>query len=109
MRGRDQRAVSRAGLSAPGGEQVELEPFDEAIALRQLAAELGDDAPGQRDWPDLVAALGFLPLALHLAAGYLREGDSAAGVPATGCGDRASRWSIVNPADPRLSSSAAGR
>ncbi len=71
------------GLGASAGwGQVELEPFDEAGALEQLAEELKAEpranALGRQDWPGLVAALGFLPLALHLAAGHLREGTSAA-------------------------------
>ncbi len=65
------------GESAGWG-QVELKPFDKEAALQQLREELGTDAPGQGDWPDLVLALGFLPLALHLAAGYLRRDDTAA-------------------------------
>ena len=77
MRGRDQRALRGLGVSAGWG-QVELKPFDEATALRQLAAELGDRCAGAGGLARLAAALGFLPLALHLAAGYLREGDSAA-------------------------------
>src|SRR5439155_1568647 len=42
-----------------------------------LRAELGEDAPRQGSWPALVAALGFLPLALHLAAGHLRADHRA--------------------------------
>ncbi|MGE0260737.1 MAG: SEFIR domain-containing protein, partial [Alphaproteobacteria bacterium] len=64
--------------SGAGWGQVPLELFDTGSAIQQLAKELGSDASGQEDWPDLVAALGFLPLALHLAAGHLREGTSAA-------------------------------
>ena len=64
------------GFSAGWG-QVPLDPFDEAIALQQLQAELGVAAPGQPSWPALAAALGYLPLALHLAAGHLRAGRSA--------------------------------
>ena len=57
------------GFGIGRDQKVELRPFDETGALGRLAAELGEDAPGQRDWPALAAALGFLPLALHLAAG----------------------------------------
>jgi tetratricopeptide (TPR) repeat protein len=64
--------------SAAGWGQVEVLPFTDDDALAQLRAELGVDAPHQQDWPELVAALGRLPLALHLAAGHLREGDRPA-------------------------------
>src|SRR5271155_2388937 len=60
-----------------GWRGVPLAPFDERTALEQLRAELGEDAPRQESWPPLVAALGFLPLALHLAAGHLRADDRA--------------------------------
>ncbi len=64
-------------LGAGGGwGRVEVEPFDEAPALDQLAQELGADAPPRESLAALVRALGRLPLALHLAAGYLRMGDS---------------------------------
>jgi len=42
-----------------------------------LRAELGEDAAREEAWPALVAALGFLPLALHLAAGHLRADHRA--------------------------------
>ena len=66
------------GFSAGWG-QVPLKPFGEAIALQQLQQELGVDPSGQQSWPALAAALGYLPLALHLAAGHLRAGRSAEG------------------------------
>jgi hypothetical protein len=46
--------------------------------LQQLAAESPADMAGRESWPALAAALGNLPLALHLAAGHLRDGSSAA-------------------------------
>jgi tetratricopeptide (TPR) repeat protein len=66
----------RLGSDA-GWREVPLAPLDERTALEQLRAELGEDAPRQESWPALVAALGFLPLALHLAAGYLRADHRA--------------------------------
>ena len=63
--------------SASGWPRVPLLPFDETNSLQQLAQELGPDAPGQADWPALAGALGHLPLALHLAAGYLRHRSAA--------------------------------
>jgi tetratricopeptide (TPR) repeat protein len=66
----------RLGTDA-GWPEVPLVPFDEQIALEQLRAELGENAPSQESWPALVAALGFLPLALHLAAGHLRADHRA--------------------------------
>ncbi len=65
------------GLAA-GWPQAPLLPFDAATSLQQLDAELGPDAPDRASWPALAAALGHLPLALHLAAGYLQTGHSAA-------------------------------
>jgi tetratricopeptide (TPR) repeat protein len=68
-----------AGLGADAGwAQLELARFDEPTALGQLAAELRLDAPLPEHAP-LARALGGLPLALHLAAGHLRAGYSAAG------------------------------
>ena len=62
------------GLGAAAGwGQVELAPFDEAAALDQLAAELSE-VQDRASWPSLAQALGYLPLALHLAAGHLRAG-----------------------------------
>jgi tetratricopeptide (TPR) repeat protein len=60
-----------------GWPEVLVAPFDKLTALEQLQAELGPDAKGQESWPALVAALGFLPLALHLAAGHLRADHRA--------------------------------
>jgi hypothetical protein len=74
-----------------GWGQISLAPFGDGDALAQLRLEVGDGAPQQQDWPELVAALGRLPLALHLAAGHLRHGGET---PKTflGCGRRAWRW-----------------
>jgi hypothetical protein len=60
-----------------GWPEVALSPFDKNTALQQSQAELGPDAPGQSSWPALVESLGFLPLAIHLAAGHLRKGYRA--------------------------------
>ena len=65
------------GLAA-GWPQAPLLPFEAATSLQQLDAELGPDAPDRASWPALAEALGHLPLALHLAAGYLQTGQSAA-------------------------------
>jgi hypothetical protein len=62
---------------AAAWSQIPLLPFDETTALQQLSAELGPEAPDRQSWPALAAALGYLPLALHLAAGHMRAGDSA--------------------------------
>jgi tetratricopeptide (TPR) repeat protein len=62
---------------AAGWPAVPLQPFDEKGSLAQLTAELGPDAPSRKDWPALAEALGHLPLALHLAAGYLRRNSAA--------------------------------
>ncbi len=62
---------------AAGWPEVALSPFDEQTALQHLLAELGRNAPGQDSWPALAASLGFLPLAIHLAAGHMRMGYTA--------------------------------
>jgi hypothetical protein len=65
------------GLGADAGwREVVVAPFDSATALEQLRAELGPKA-GPESWPALAAALGSLPLALHLAAGHLRADPRA--------------------------------
>jgi tetratricopeptide (TPR) repeat protein len=66
------------GLGADAGwREVAVSPFDAATALDQLRAELGDAAPDQERWPALAEAIGYLPLALHLAAGHLRRDHRA--------------------------------
>jgi hypothetical protein len=62
-----------------GWARVPLRPFDEANALEQLHQEIGGDATLDTSHRELVAALGWLPLAIHLAAGHLRKGRSVAG------------------------------
>jgi hypothetical protein len=59
--------------SSAGWGQVELPPFDEPNALDQLAAELSE-VHDRTSWPALAKTLGYLPLALHLAIGHLRNG-----------------------------------
>jgi len=58
--------------------RVPLRPFEEDAALDQLSQELEKTATA-RDYGELVRALGYLPLAIHLAAGHLRTGRSVAG------------------------------
>jgi len=58
--------------------RVPLHPFEEDAALDQLSQELEKTAT-TRDYGELVRALGYLPLAIHLAAGHLRAGRSVAG------------------------------
>ena len=66
---------------ALGWHQIRLAPFDEGTALQQLWGELGwEPAIAEKDdHHELVRNLGYLPLALHLAAGHLRSGRSAPG------------------------------
>jgi tetratricopeptide (TPR) repeat protein/predicted MPP superfamily phosphohydrolase len=59
--------------------QVKLRPFDAGTALAQLDAEMAGETVDRHALPELARALGYLPLALHLAAGHLRTGLSAAG------------------------------
>ncbi len=58
--------------------QVSLQPFKEDVALDQLRQELGKPATA-REYGELMWALGYLPLAIHLAAGHLRAGRSVTG------------------------------
>ncbi|WP_437948359.1 metallophosphoesterase [Sorangium sp. So ce296] len=64
-----------------GWARVPVPEFDEPTALEQLEAELPPErVRGKREeLRRLVRELGRLPLALHLAAGYLREGGYDAG------------------------------
>ncbi|HWM93107.1 MAG TPA: metallophosphoesterase [Thermoanaerobaculia bacterium] len=65
-----------------GWNKIPLEPFREALALDQLWTELKRrpaTSREDREHRDLVVALGYLPLAIHLAAGYLRNEGSAPG------------------------------
>jgi tetratricopeptide (TPR) repeat protein len=67
------------GLGATAGwAQVRLQPFDEGTALAQLDKELGPEAVrhSEEERQRLVRAVGYLPLAVHLAAGHLGEGFS---------------------------------
>ena len=67
--------------TTPGAKwaRVEVECLDGDAAVAMLRAELGKDAPDEADLRALAGAVGGLPLALHLAAGYLRGGFSVAG------------------------------
>ena len=62
----------------PPFQVLAIQPMDEPTALAQLAAELGParDASDFAERRHLAVALGYLPLALHLAAGYLADGHS---------------------------------
>jgi tetratricopeptide (TPR) repeat protein len=63
-----------------GWDRIPIQPFEEALALNQLWAELENEpvAPNEeQEHRDLVVALGYLPLAIRLAAGYLLNGGSA--------------------------------
>jgi tetratricopeptide (TPR) repeat protein len=67
---------------APGWTRVGVRPFDEAEALQQLREEHRPPAnPEEAEaFRALVRRLGYLPLAIHVAAGYLqRPGSTAAG------------------------------
>jgi tetratricopeptide (TPR) repeat protein len=66
--------------TASGWVKLVLEPFSEPVALEQLEAEgcAARDEVERDAQRRLVRALGGLPLAIHLAAGHLREGRSAA-------------------------------
>lgn len=61
--------------------QLQLASLTESEALELLTAEQHEahDRRPTEDRRELVRALGFLPLAIQLAAGHLRSGRSAAG------------------------------
>jgi hypothetical protein len=61
---------------AAGWQRVKVGCFDPDDAVAMLRAELGDHGPAEVDLRRLAAAVGGLPLALHLAAGYLWRGYS---------------------------------
>ncbi|HEV7509127.1 MAG TPA: tetratricopeptide repeat protein [Thermoanaerobaculia bacterium] len=84
--------VSSAWLRIP------LQPFNEHTALAQLMEEMGEEGgrEGEESYRRLVRSLGFLPLAVHLAAGHLRAGRSVDGFLNR---LRGSGWSL-DPADP---------
>lgn len=61
-------------------KQVSLKPFQIADGLAQLQAEiewLGGIMPESAEAQQLINTLGGLPLAIHLAAGYLAQGYGA--------------------------------
>jgi tetratricopeptide (TPR) repeat protein/predicted MPP superfamily phosphohydrolase len=62
-----------------GWERVVVECLDEQGSVALVRAELGAGAPAEAELRALAVALGGLPLALHLAAGYLRRGFSVPG------------------------------
>jgi calcineurin-like phosphoesterase family protein len=61
--------------TTPGGpwRRLEVAPLAEGQSLEQLRLELLDVPIPEEDGRRLVRGLGFLPLAIHLAAGYLRR------------------------------------
>ena len=92
------------GFGEEGGwTRVEVERLEEKPALQLLEQEFRPpaDEREREDSKRLVRALGGLPLALHLAVGYLRAGHSVEGFLAK---LRESRFDLepVNPADPLL-------
>lgn len=66
---------------ALGWRQVRIGVFDEETALGQLQGELGwtPAESEEANYRELVRDLGYLPLAVHLAAGHLRSGRSVTG------------------------------
>jgi len=103
-------ASARLGTVATGTDwgAVKLESFDEAAALEQFRQELGASAPEDDALRPLVHALGGLPLALHLAAGYLYSGETAEGFLRL-LRRRGLSLEPVNPADPTFRERSRGR
>jgi len=92
---------ARLGTLATGTDwgAIKLESFDEATALEQFRRELGAEAPDDAPLRPLVHALGGLPLAVHLAAGYLLSGETADGFLRL-LRRRGLSLEPINPADP---------
>jgi hypothetical protein len=86
-----------------GWKRVEVETFDEKTALQLLEQEFRApaDEPERKSHVQLVRALGYLPLALHLATGYLRAGHSVESF-LTLLRESGFELEPVNPADPLL-------
>jgi tetratricopeptide (TPR) repeat protein/predicted MPP superfamily phosphohydrolase len=80
-----------------GWRQVMVPSFNEATALEQLEAEMGEKVVREKEeaYQRLVQTLGFLPLAVHLVAGHLRNGRTVKGVLNL---LRKTRWKL-RPAD----------
>ena len=80
MRGRHQRAISSGWALAPVGRS---RSNSDHLTRRSRCANSGPNSATMRrvgeTGPPLSLRSVFCPLALHLAAGYLWEGDSAAG------------------------------
>ncbi|MFO1155679.1 MAG: SEFIR domain-containing protein [Rhodospirillales bacterium] len=71
---------ARMGTLAAGtgwGRAV-VAAFDADEALAQLRAELGPATPPEEALRPIIATLGGLPLALHLAAGHIEGGETPA-------------------------------
>ncbi|UQA58167.1 metallophosphoesterase [Polyangium aurulentum] len=85
--------------STAGWAQVPVAAFDEATALAQLEAELPEERfKAKREaLRSLARELGYLPLALHLAASYLREGGYDV---ETFLGELRGRGLDLDPSDP---------
>ena len=62
-----------------GWRRVEVECLDVERSVELLRAELGPDAPDDASLRSLAVNVGGLPLALHLAVGYLRGGYTVDG------------------------------
>ena len=62
-----------------GWTRVEVECLDADASVAMLRAELGAGSPDEIELRELATTVGGLPLALHLAAGYLRNGFTVAG------------------------------
>jgi WD40 repeat protein/nucleoside phosphorylase/tetratricopeptide (TPR) repeat protein len=67
--------------TTPGSRwsRIEVECLGIERSLELLRGELGAQAPSEPEMRALAAELGGLPLALHLAAGHLRNGFTVAG------------------------------
>jgi tetratricopeptide (TPR) repeat protein/predicted MPP superfamily phosphohydrolase len=72
------RYTGLATSAASRWQRVEVDCFEADRGVELIQSELGDEAPKVDDLRSLVAHVGGLPLALHLAAGYLRGGYTVA-------------------------------
>lgn len=86
---------------AAGWCLIPILPFDESLSLQQLEREFrpAADADERMQMVRLVNSLGFLPLAIHLAAGHLHLGRTCDGF-LRALSEKGLDVGPVDPADP---------
>ncbi|MBP8806152.1 MAG: metallophosphoesterase [Kofleriaceae bacterium] len=93
------RYTALGASEGAGWHRVEVACFSPADAVALLRQELGADAPPDGDLRRLAVSVGGLPLALHLAAGYLGRGYAVEAI-LKHLSDSGLSLEHVDPADP---------